>query len=66
MRVGLRWLRRLLLLGLAGFGGVAWYSLQPPETPVADAPAPLERATFLVAARPLRAGTLIKPEDFAS
>ena len=54
----------LLLLGLAGFGGVAWYSLRPAETPVAEAPPPA-RATFLVAARPLRAGTLIKPEDFA-
>lgn len=56
----------LLLLGLAGFGGVAWYSLRPAEPPVADAPPPPERAAFLVAARPLRAGTLIKPEDFAS
>jgi len=55
----------LLLLGLAGFGGVAWYSLRAPEGPAAEAPAPPARATFLVAARPLRAGTLIKPEDFA-
>ena len=55
----------LLLLGLAGFGGVAWYSLQPGQAPVADAPPPPAKATFLVAARPLRAGTLIKPEDFA-
>jgi pilus assembly protein CpaB len=55
----------LLLLGLAGFGGVAWYSLQPGAVPVAEAPPPPAKATFLVAARPLRAGTLIKPEDFA-
>jgi Flp pilus assembly protein CpaB len=32
---------------------------------VAEAPPPPSKATFLVAARPLRAGTLIKPEDFA-
>jgi pilus assembly protein CpaB len=56
----------LLLLGLVGFGGVAWVSLRPAETPVAEAPPPPAKAMFLVAARPLRAGTLIKPEDFAS
>jgi len=56
----------VLFLGLAGFGGIAWVSLRPAETPVADAPAPPAKAMFLVAARPLRAGTLIKPEDFAS
>lgn len=56
----------LLLLGLAGFGGVAWYSLGPPDTPQAEAPPPPARAGFLVAARPLRAGTLIKPEDVAA
>ena len=54
-----------LLLGLAGFGGVAWYSLQPGQAPVAEALPPPAKASFLVAARPLRAGTLIKPEDFA-
>jgi len=55
----------LLLLGLAGFGGVAWYSLGSGASPLAEAPPPPAKATFLVAARPLRAGTLIKPEDFA-
>ncbi|MDO9709133.1 Flp pilus assembly protein CpaB [Paracraurococcus lichenis] len=56
----------LLLLGLLGFGGVAWYSLRPAEAPVADAPPPPEKAVFLVAARPLRAGALIKPEDLTT
>jgi pilus assembly protein CpaB len=56
----------LLLLGFVGFGGVAWISLRPAEAPVADAPPPTAKAVFLVAARPLRAGTLIKPEDLAS
>ncbi|TDH59610.1 Flp pilus assembly protein CpaB [Dankookia rubra] len=55
----------LLLLGLAGFGGVAWYSLRPAEAPQAEAPPPPAKASFLVAARLLRAGSLIKPEDFA-
>jgi pilus assembly protein CpaB len=57
----------LLLLGLAGFGGVAWYSLRPTEAPPSDtAAAPAAKANFLIAARPLRAGALIKPEDFAT
>jgi pilus assembly protein CpaB len=53
----------VLLLGLAGFGGVAWVSLRPPAAPQAEAPPPPAKAAFLVAARPLRAGALIKPED---
>jgi pilus assembly protein CpaB len=56
----------LLLIGLAGFGGVAWVSLRPAETQQAREAPPPAKAVFLVAARPLRAGTLIKPEDFAS
>ncbi len=54
----------ILLLGLAGFGGVAWYSMQPAPLVQAEPAPPPARATFLVAARPLRAGVLIKPEDF--
>ncbi|WP_165838821.1 Flp pilus assembly protein CpaB [Roseicella frigidaeris] len=53
----------LLLLGAAGFGGLAWFGLRPADGPVAEAAAPPARAMVLVAARPLRAGTLIKPED---
>ncbi|NOG72880.1 Flp pilus assembly protein CpaB [Roseicella sp. DB1501] len=56
----------LLLLGAAGFGGLAWYGLRPADAPVAEAEAPPARAMALIAARPLRAGVLIKPEDLAS
>ena len=42
----------LLALGLAGFGGVLWFGSRPPP-PV----------KLLVAAHPLRAGSLLKPDD---
>ncbi|MBK1660771.1 Flp pilus assembly protein CpaB [Paracraurococcus ruber] len=51
----------LLLVGFVGFGGYAWLSLQPAAPPVAEAPP--AKSVVLVAARPLRAGTLVKPED---
>jgi pilus assembly protein CpaB len=54
----------LMALGLAGFGAVAWINLHhaaPP--PITDAAAPNDKVSVLVAARPLRAGTLLKPED---
>jgi pilus assembly protein CpaB len=54
----------LMGIGLAGFGTVAWVSLQPakPPTPTETA-VPNDRVSVLVVARPLRAGTLLKPED---
>lgn len=51
-----------LVIGVTAFGGYAWFSLQPVERPVAEAPA-APKVTILVAARPLRAGALVKPED---
>ena len=52
----------LLFLGLMGFMTVAWVALQP-STPVGAAAVAPQRATFLAAARPVRAGALLRPED---
>jgi pilus assembly protein CpaB len=52
----------LMALGLSGFGLVAWISLRPPAEINAVQAA---RVVVLVTARPLRAGSLIKPEDLA-
>ncbi len=57
----------LMAVGLAGFGAVAWVNLQPAKLPApTEAAAPNDRVALLIAARPLRAGTLLKPEDLAS
>jgi pilus assembly protein CpaB len=57
----------MLALGIVGAGAVAWVALAPASSaPVADAPAPVSKSVVLVAARSLRAGTLIKPEDLTS
>jgi pilus assembly protein CpaB len=54
----------LMGIGLAGFGAVAWINLHPARPPVQTAaPAPDETVAVLTAARPLRAGSLLKPED---
>ena len=54
----------LMALGLAGFGAVAWINLHHASPlPTADVAAPNNKVSPLVAARPLRAGTLLKPED---
>jgi pilus assembly protein CpaB len=58
----------LITIGLGGFGLVAWVSTHPPVAPPAHAaaalpPPPPAKKTVLIAARPLRAGSLIKPED---
>ena len=54
----------LMAIGLAGFGAVAWINLHsaapPPQT---DATVPSDKVPVLIAARPLRAGTLLKIED---
>jgi pilus assembly protein CpaB len=57
----------LMAVGLAGFGAVAWVNLHPAKPPVpTEATAPTDRVALLIAARPLRAGTLLKPEDLAA
>jgi pilus assembly protein CpaB len=55
----------LMLLGLAGFGAVAWINLHP-AGPADNAPAPTDKIALLIAARPLRAGTLLKPDDLST
>lgn len=61
-----------LLFGFGTFGAVAWMALRPPPAPpapapVAEAPPPPPPAPakvkVVVAARPLRAGNLLKPSD---
>lgn len=59
----------VMLSFTAVFGVVAWLSLRPaPVVVVADAPAPPPpaRTVVLAWARPIQAGTLIKPEDIAT
>jgi pilus assembly protein CpaB len=56
----------LMAIGLAGFGAVAWINLHPAAPPVRTSGASGERIPVLTAARPLRAGTLLKPEDLAT
>jgi pilus assembly protein CpaB len=56
----------LMAVGLAGFGAVAWISLHPssPTSLATDAtPSATDKVLVLVAARPLRTGSLLKPED---
>lgn len=52
----------LMALGLLGFGGVLWVSTRPPP-PDAATVAASATVTVLVAAHPVRAGNLLKPED---
>jgi pilus assembly protein CpaB len=57
----------LMAIGLVGFGTVAWISTRPPPTPPqVAAPPPPAKIAVLGAARPLRAGSLLKPEDLAA
>src|ERR1700735_1518788 len=57
----------LMAMGLLGFGTVAWISTRPPPPPpVAAGPAAPTKTTVLAAARPTRAGNLLKPEDITS
>lgn len=53
----------LMALGLMGFGTVAWISSRPPPQAVAAVPPPPMKVIVLAAAHPLRAGSLLKPED---
>ena len=61
----------LIAMGLGGFGTIAWVVLNPPAPPPVQMaaqvtplpPAPDVAPKILVAARALRAGTLLKPDD---
>ena len=57
----------LMAIGLAGFGAVTWISLHPqgPATETAVAPVN-DKVPVLVAAKALRAGSLLKPEDLTA
>ena len=56
----------LMGVGLAGFGVVAWINLHPAAPPPStEAATPNDKVPLLIAAKPLRAGTLLKPEDLA-
>jgi pilus assembly protein CpaB len=55
-----------IVLGVGGFGLVAWTGLHPPSrrpTEAEAATAPVPMAQMLVAAHPLRAGSLLKSDD---
>lgn len=56
----------LMALGLVGFGTVAWISSRPPPPAVAASQPPPAKVVVLAAAHPLRAGSLLKPEDLTS
>ena len=55
----------LMALGLTGFGTVAWIATRPPPLDAATIAA-AARVTVLVASKPVRAGTLLKPEDLSA
>lgn len=55
----------LMALGLFGFGTIAWVSTRP-ASPDAAAMAATTKVAVLVAAKPVRAGTLLKPEDISA
>ncbi len=55
-----------MALGLAGFGAVAWISIQAPSAaPATTTHAAIPKTTVLVAAHLVRAGSLLRPEDLA-
>jgi pilus assembly protein CpaB len=59
----------MLAVGIVGAGAIAWVVLAAPSsgTVQAGAPAaPVLKSVVLVAAHPLRAGSLVKPEDLAA
>jgi pilus assembly protein CpaB len=55
----------LMALGLVGFGTVAWVASHP-DTVEARSAQPAADRPVLVAAKPLRAGALLKPEDLTA
>nr|WP_245211602.1 Flp pilus assembly protein CpaB [Neoroseomonas oryzicola] len=57
----------VVVVGLGGLGLLAVVALAPPPAPpAAVAAAPPARASILVAARSVQAGTLLKPEDLSA
>ena len=56
----------LMALGLMGFGTVAWVATRPPHPSVAANPPPPTKELVLVAAHPVHAGSLLKPEDLTA
>lgn len=57
----------VLVLGLIGFGAVYWFSARPAPTEQAATPAASQPPVkLLVAAHPLRAGSLLKPDDITA
>ncbi|MEO3474225.1 Flp pilus assembly protein CpaB [Roseomonas sp. CAU 1739] len=57
----------VVLVGVAGLGLLGVIAMAPtPQAPRQEAAAPPERLNVLVAARPVQAGTLLKPEDLAA
>lgn len=63
-------MRALLILmmvaGIGGLGVVGFAALRPPAPPRIAEAEPVRKVAILVAARPLRGGTLLKPEDMAA
>jgi pilus assembly protein CpaB len=59
-------LSALMVLGLAGFGAVAWLSAHPPPAQRMAATSQRESHGVLQLTRDLRAGTLLKAEDLAT
>ena len=55
----------LIAIGATAFGGIAWISLRAPATQAQAAEPGVAKTMILTAARPLRAGALLKPEDLA-
>ena len=55
----------MMAIGLGGFGTVAWVSTRPAHVARVAAPVPTTE-TILVAAHPLQAGSLLRPEDLES
>ena len=56
----------MMLLGLAGFGTIAFVTLGPSRHAEATAPQAAVTVTLVTAAHPLRAGMLLKPDDLAA
>jgi pilus assembly protein CpaB len=59
----------VMAAGLAGFGAVAWISTRPPPPPPVTetaAVAPPQTVSVLAAARTLRPGVLLKPDDLTT
>lgn len=56
----------LMALGLVGFGTVAYVSTRPPAKHLAAAKRPPTKEMVLIAARPVHAGSLLRPDDIAA